>query len=138
MSHSFDPGYVAEPFLTLCADYPEASVYPPTQFRLEWGPIFHRGRLDGSARVQTVAAEDNPRFHQLLTEFERQTGCAVLVNTSFNVRGEPPVCTPDNAYRCFMRTGMDYLVLGNFLVAKTAQPKPAPYHADELLTAGLD
>ena len=81
--------------------------------------------VDYSARVQTVSAEDNPRFHQLLSEFERQTGCAVLVNTSFNVRGEPPVCTPEDAYRCFMRTGMDYLVLGNFLVAKTAQPKPA-------------
>ncbi|HEY3661929.1 MAG TPA: carbamoyltransferase C-terminal domain-containing protein, partial [Chthoniobacterales bacterium] len=87
---------------------------------------------------QTVSRDENPRFHQLLTEFERQTGCAVLVNTSFNVRGEPPVCTPADAYRCFMRTGMDFLVLGNFLVAKTAQPKPDPQHADELLSASLD
>lgn len=94
--------------------------------------------VDYSARVQTVSAEENPRFHQLLTEFERQTGCAVLVNTSFNVRGEPPVCTPEDAYRCFMRTGMDYLVLGNFLVAKAAQPKLATSPADELLAAQLD
>jgi carbamoyltransferase len=77
--------------------------------------------VDCSARVQTVEAQENPRFHRLLTEFERKTGCAVLVNTSFNVRGEPPVCTPEDAFRCFMRTGMDYLVLGNFLLEKARQ-----------------
>jgi carbamoyltransferase len=77
--------------------------------------------VDYSARVQTVAAEDNPRFHRLLGEFEKNTGCPVLVNTSFNVRGEPPVCTPEEAFRCFMRTEMDYLVLGNFLLEKLKQ-----------------
>ena len=77
--------------------------------------------VDCSARIQTVAAEENPRFHRLLTEFERKTGCAVLVNTSFNVRGEPPVCTPEDAFRCFMRTEMDYLVLGNLLLEKARQ-----------------
>jgi carbamoyltransferase len=77
--------------------------------------------VDYSARVQTVAAQDNPRFHRLLAEFERNTGCPVLVNTSFNVRGEPPVCTPEEAFRCFMRTEMDYLVLGNFLLDKRKQ-----------------
>lgn len=77
--------------------------------------------VDYSARIQTVAAEDNPRFHRLLSEFERQTGCPVMVNTSFNVRGEPPVCTPEDALRCFMRTKMDYLVMGNFLLDKTKQ-----------------
>jgi carbamoyltransferase len=77
--------------------------------------------LDYSARVQTVAAEENSRFHRLLSEFEKNTGCPVLVNTSFNVRGEPPVCTPEEAFRCFMRTGMDYLVLGNFLLDKLEQ-----------------
>ena len=76
--------------------------------------------VDFSARVQTVAADGNPRFHQLLREFEKNTGCPVLVNTSFNVRGEPPVCTPEDAFRCFMRTEMDYLVLGNFLLDKAA------------------
>ncbi len=80
--------------------------------------------VDYSARIQTVAAEDNPRFHRLLSEFEGNTNCPVLVNTSFNVRGEPPVCTPEDAFRCFMRTEMDYLVLGNFLLAK-AQQDPA-------------
>jgi carbamoyltransferase len=77
--------------------------------------------VDYSARVQTVAPEDNPRFHRLLGEFEKNTGCPVLVNTSFNVRGEPPVCTPEDAFRCFMRTEMDYLVLGNFLLSKAEQ-----------------
>jgi carbamoyltransferase len=77
--------------------------------------------IDYSARVQTVASEDNPRFHRLLSEFESKTGCPLLVNTSFNVRGEPPVCTPEDAFRCFMRTEMDYLVLGNFLLDKSKQ-----------------
>jgi carbamoyltransferase len=76
--------------------------------------------VDYSARVQTVSAQENPRFHALLRAFESQTGCAVLVNTSFNVRGEPPVCTPEEAFRCFMRTDMDFLVLGNFLIDKQA------------------
>jgi Carbamoyltransferase C-terminus/Saxitoxin biosynthesis operon protein SxtJ len=76
--------------------------------------------VDYSARVQTVSNRTNPRFYNLLSAFERRTGCPVLVNTSFNVRGEPPVCTPQDAFRCFMKTDMDYLVLGNFLVAKAA------------------
>jgi len=76
--------------------------------------------VDYSARVQPVSAATNQRFYNLLGAFERRTGCPVLVNTSFNVRGEPPVCTPEDAYRCFLRTDMDYLVLGNFLIDKTA------------------
>jgi carbamoyltransferase len=79
--------------------------------------------VDYSARIQTVHRETNPRFYELLDAFERQTGCPVLVNTSFNVRGEPIVCTPEDAYRCFMRTEMDYLVLENFLLAKSDQPE---------------
>jgi carbamoyltransferase len=78
--------------------------------------------VDYSARVQTVHRETNPRFHALLSSFRDRTGCSVLVNTSFNVRGEPIVCTPEDAYRCFMRTEMDYLVVENFLMAKTDQP----------------
>jgi carbamoyltransferase len=77
--------------------------------------------VDGSARVQTVAAAQHPRFHRLLTAFERRTGCAVLVSTSFNVRGEPIVCTPADAYRCFMATGMDHLVIGDRLLHKSEQ-----------------
>ena len=78
--------------------------------------------VDYSARVQTVHEETNPKFYRLLKAFEAQTGCAVVVNTSFNVRGEPIVCTPEDAYRCFMRTEMDYLVLENLLLAKSDQP----------------
>jgi carbamoyltransferase len=78
--------------------------------------------VDGSARVQTVSGERSPRFHALLTAFERRTGCPVLVNTSFNVRGEPVVCTPADAYRCFMKTGMDHLVIGGRLLHKAEQP----------------
>lgn len=78
--------------------------------------------VDYSARVQTVRREQNPQFYALLERFEQVTGCAVLVNTSFNVRGEPIICTPDDAYRCLINTEMDYLVLGNFLLERTAQP----------------
>jgi carbamoyltransferase len=78
--------------------------------------------VDGSARVQTVHRETNPRFHALLTAFEARTGCPVLVNTSFNVRGEPIVCTPEDAYRCFMSTEMDVLVVENLLMKKSDQP----------------
>ncbi|MCA9451895.1 MAG: hypothetical protein KC584_04585, partial [Nitrospira sp.] len=84
--------------------------------------------VDYSARVQTVSPDTNPRYYQLLQEFEKQTGCAVLINTSFNVRGEPIVCTPEDAYRCFMRTEMDVLVLENCLVLKEFQK---PVEKDE-------
>ncbi len=77
--------------------------------------------LDYSARIQTVERETNPRYFRLLETFEARTGCAVLVNTSFNVRGEPIVCTPMDAYRCFMRTEMDLLVLENCVLEKSAQ-----------------
>jgi carbamoyltransferase len=79
--------------------------------------------VDYSARIQTVHPDTNPRYHGLLRRFEALTGCPVLVNTSFNVRGEPIVCTPSDAYRCFMRTEMDVLVVGNFLMLKERQPK---------------
>ncbi len=79
--------------------------------------------VDYSARVQTVHKETNPRYWKLLDSFESLTGCPVLINTSFNVRGEPIVCTPEDAYRCFMRTEMDYLVLENIILAKRDQPK---------------
>ncbi len=78
--------------------------------------------VDYSARIQTVDRATNPRYHALIAAFERLTGCAVIVNTSFNVRGEPIVCTPEDAYRCFMRTEMDWLVLGPYLLDKRAQP----------------
>jgi carbamoyltransferase len=79
--------------------------------------------VDYSARIQTVTHETNPDYYDLIRAFERRTGCGVIVNTSFNVRGEPIVCTPEDAYRCFMRTDMDNLVLGPFLLDKAAQPE---------------
>ena len=78
--------------------------------------------VDYSARVQTVHEDTNPRYHELLKAFDQLTGCGVLVNTSFNVRGEPIVCAPTDAYRCFMRTEMDYLIVENFLLDKKEQP----------------
>jgi carbamoyltransferase len=77
--------------------------------------------IDYSARIQTVTPDENPVYYDLLRAFERLTGCAVLINTSFNVRGEPIVCTPSDAYRCFMRTNLDYLALGPFLLDKGRQ-----------------
>jgi carbamoyltransferase len=79
--------------------------------------------IDYSARVQTVDRDTNPNYYDLIKEFERLTGCGVVVNTSFNVRGEPIVCTPADAYQCFMRTHIDNLVLGPFLLHKAAQPE---------------
>jgi carbamoyltransferase len=78
--------------------------------------------LDYSARLQTVNKKDKPDYHEIISEFEKLTGCAVIVNTSFNVRGEPIICTPEDAYRCFMRTEMDVLVIENFILLKEEQP----------------
>ncbi len=89
------------------------------QIRSDIPAITH---VDYSARVQTVAAETNRRYYDLIKAFEARTGYGVIINTSFNVRGEPIVCTPEDAYRCFMRTEMDYLVLGSFLLDKKNQP----------------
>ncbi len=78
--------------------------------------------LDYSARLQTVNQKDKPDYHAVISEFEKLTGCAVIVNTSFNVRGEPIICTPEDAYRCFMRTEMDVLVIENCMLFKNEQP----------------
>ena len=77
--------------------------------------------VDYSARIQTVHPETNPLYYDMIKKFEEKYGCAVIINTSFNVRGEPIVCTPEDAFRCFMRTNMDYLIMGNFLLDKTRQ-----------------
>ncbi len=86
------------------------------------GPLPAVTHVDGSARIQTVSAERSPRFHSILTAFAERTGCPVLVNTSFNIRGEPIVHSPSDAYRCFMFTDMDVLVLENCLLRKERQP----------------
>jgi carbamoyltransferase len=87
--------------------------------------------VDYSARIQTVHRETNPRFYELVRKFAEATGCPVVVNTSFNVRGEPIVCTPEDAWRCFMRTEMDYLAAGNILLKKSEQPRLSPGELDE-------
>ena len=92
------------------------------QIRSDIPAITH---VDCSARVQTVNRETNPRYYDIIKAFDDLTGFGVIINTSFNVRGEPIVCTPEDAYRCFMRTEMDYLVLGSHILAKTEQP---PFH----------
>ena len=79
--------------------------------------------VDGSARLQTVSRSSHAEFYDLLHDFDERTDCPVLINTSFNVRGEPIVCTPEDAYRCFMRTDMDLLVLGNQILRKEDQPE---------------
>jgi len=89
------------------------------QVRSEIPAVTH---LDGSARVQTVDAEQAPAFHRILDAFHRRTGCPVLVNTSFNIRGEPIVATPQDAYRCFMSTDLDVLVLEDCILHRADQP----------------
>ena len=79
--------------------------------------------IDYTARLQTVHKETNPKYWQLIKRFKDRTGYGVIINTSFNVRGEPIVMSPDDAYRCFMRTEMDYLVVGNYLFSKKEQPQ---------------
>jgi carbamoyltransferase len=119
----------ASPYMLLVAPvHPEQRIAHETtakgldrlkQIRSHIPAVTH---VDYSARVQTISAGQNPLFHALLKKFEQKTGCPVLVNTSFNVRGEPVVCTPDDAYRCFVNTEMDHLAIGSFLLERTAQP----------------
>jgi carbamoyltransferase len=93
--------------------------------------------VDYSARIQSVNREDNPLYHRMIKRFEEKYGCPVIINTSFNVRGEPIVCTPEDAYLCFMRTNMDYLVLGNYILEKKEQ-KPLEKDVDWLKEFELD
>jgi carbamoyltransferase len=111
----------AERKIPLPDSYHEGSLYDRLYFlRSDLPSITH---IDYSARIQSVSRDTNPRYWGLINEFKRQTGYGVIVNTSFNVRGEPIVCTPADAYRCFMRTEMDFLVLGNYVLDKSDQPK---------------
>ena len=93
--------------------------------------------VDFSARVQTVTEEDHPLYYRMIKKFADKTGCPVIINTSFNVRGEPIVGTPEHAYLCFMRTNMDYLIVGNFLLEKKDQ-KPLDKDIDWLKEFELD
>ncbi len=122
----------ASPYMLLVAPVQEKLRTPMTaaeeqlfgieKLRVPRSKIPSVTHVDYSARIQTVHKETNPRYYDLIKHFETETGYGLLVNTSFNVRGEPIVCTPEDAYRCFMRTEMDYLVLENFILAKSDQP----------------
>jgi carbamoyltransferase len=118
------------PYMLLVAQVQPARCIPMDSKDQAWGigllnllrsDIPAVTHIDYSARVQTVHEETNPRYHRLLKAFEAETGYGVIVNTSFNVRGEPLVCTPEDAYRCFMRTEMDVLVLENYVLNKVDQ-----------------
>jgi carbamoyltransferase len=121
----------ASPYMLLVAPVQEERRIPMTHEQQQlWGidrlneprsDIPAVTHVDYSARIQTVDGKWHRNYYDLIREFERQTGCGVLINTSFNIRGEPIVCTPADAYRCFMRTNMDYLVLGPFLLSKAGQ-----------------
>ncbi|WP_426195247.1 carbamoyltransferase family protein [Massilia sp. DWR3-1-1] len=100
---------------------PDSALFGIDQLNVARSQIPAVTHVDYSARIQTVDALTNPRYHALLTEFKRLTGCPLLVNTSFNVRGEPIVCEPGDAFRCFMGTGMDVLAIGNAYLRKSAQ-----------------
>ena len=89
--------------------------------------------VDSSARVQTVDPTRHGRYYKLIKSFESKTGCPVIINTSFNVRGEPIVCTPEDAYRCFMATNMDVLVIEDYVLHKDEQPEAKQHEVDEYL-----
>jgi len=105
------------------SDSDEKTMFGIDRLKIRRSDIPAITHVDYTARIQTVHRETNPRFYGLIEAFYRKTGCPILVNTSFNVRGEPIVCTPEDAYRCFMRTEMDYLVLENCLLSKLNQPE---------------
>jgi carbamoyltransferase len=119
------------PYMLLVADVVESRRIPMTEEQKSWFGIQKLNvprsdipaitHVDYSARIQTVHQETNPRYHALIKAFETKTGCAVLVNTSFNVRGEPIVCTPEDAFHCFMGTGMEALAIGNCFLRKSDQ-----------------
>lgn len=120
----------ASPYMLLVADVSEGKRLPTTESTSTGLDLLSVPRstipavthVDFSARLQTVAEADNPRYYRLISEFKKLTGCPVVVNTSFNVRGEPIVNSPEEAYTCFMRTNMDYLAIGGFLLDKASQP----------------
>jgi carbamoyltransferase len=121
------------PYMLLVADVKKELRFGMTEEQKSWFGIQKLNvkrstipaitHIDYSARIQSVSNKTNPKFHKLLIEFDKNYGSAVLVNTSFNVRGEPIVCTPEDAYKCFMRTDMDVLILGNYILYKEEQEK---------------
>jgi carbamoyltransferase len=128
----FDLPDASSPYMLLTAPVTEAirRPLPPAYEEMDmWERLYGLRssvpavtHVDYSARLQTVSRAANPRYWKLIKAFADIGGCPLIVNTSFNVRGEPMVCTPEDAYRCFMRTEMDYLIMGDCLLSKAAQP----------------
>jgi carbamoyltransferase len=109
---------------------PKIGIDKLKQIRSSVPAITH---VDYSARVQTIDPDRHPRMHRIMSRFKERTGCAVIINTSFNIRGEPIVCSPEHAYRCFMATNMDVLVIGDCLLNKDEQPQAKRHEIDEYL-----
>ncbi len=130
---------VAQVKRDICRDVidEEKSLTGLAKLHIERSGIPAVTHVDYSARIQSVSREDNPLYHMMIKKFEDKYDCPVIINTSFNVRGEPIVCTPEDAYLCFMRTNMDYLVLGNYLLEKKDQ-KPLEKDIDWLKEFELD
>jgi carbamoyltransferase len=127
-------GSCPSPYMLLVADVSQTHLLAPPGYEqlagLERLKAPHSTipavtHVDNSARLQTVDSNSNPRFRKLLARFKQRTGCPVLVNTSFNVRGEPIVCSPEDAFRCFMGTDLDTLIIGNCILRKAAQTEKA-------------
>lgn len=134
----------ASPYMLLVAKVQEQRRFPQPsgdgmglleRLKVKRSDIPAVTHLDYSARIQTVNRDDKPDYYDIIAEFEKLTGCAVVVNTSFNVRGEPIICTPEDAYKCFMRTEMDILVIEDFMLFKEEQPpwKEGKEWRDELI-----
>ena len=132
---------VSSPYMLLVAPVGEGRINPESRqdssrgidkLRVKRSQIPAVTHVDYSARIQTVSAETNPLYHSIIQSFDEQTGCPVVINTSFNIRGEPIVCTPEDAYRCFMCTDMDYLIMGPFIFDKKAQPHKDRYKKEDI------
>ncbi|MFA5088815.1 MAG: carbamoyltransferase C-terminal domain-containing protein, partial [Candidatus Omnitrophota bacterium] len=129
------------PYMLLVAPVREDKVYPESRdvaltgidkLKAKRSVIPAVTHVDYSARLQTVNQQTAPFFYRVIKSFYEMTGCPVMINTSFNIRGEPIVCTPQDAYRCFMSTNMDYLVMGHYLFDKIKQPDQGKYKKEDI------
>jgi len=133
----------SSPYMLLVADVKEDKILPESRntqkqgiekLKIKRSVIPAITHVDYSARIQTVAEDTNPLYYNIIKEFDKLSGCPVIINTSFNIRGEPIVCTPQDAYRCFMVTNMDYLVVENYIFEKAKQPNKDKYTKDDIST----
>ena len=133
--------YIDSPYMLLVADVQkdkrrtmtveEKALFGIEKLNVSRSSVPAITHIDYSARIQTVHKDTNPLYHALISNFKNMTGCPLIVNTSFNVRGEPIVCTPKDAFKCFMGTDLDVLALGNFLLIKEQQDKTLKKNYEE-------